>query len=140
MSTKQTSKSSDNSAKDSILQEDEVKRKLLRWLDKEGWQRVSVAMNKQHGADIVVQRDNIQWIIEVKGCGSRRPMRVNYFLAVLGEILQRMSKEHVKYSIAFPDMKQYRDLWEKLPRVAKQRTKISVLFVEKNGRVAELES
>jgi hypothetical protein len=32
-----------------------------------------------------------RWVIEAKGGGSLNPMRVNYFLAVLGELLQRMS-------------------------------------------------
>jgi hypothetical protein len=58
-----------------------------------------------------------RWIIEVKGCGSRNPMRHNFFLMVLGELLQRMDDPKAKYSIAFPNMKQYRGLWDRLPRI-----------------------
>ena len=143
MSKKQTGETP-NPDKDSVLQEDVVKRKLRSWLGVQGYKRVDVAMGKKHGADIVAQNDSGKWIIEVKGCGSRRPMRVNYFLAVLGEILQRMNEDeygkNAKYSIAFPDMKQYRDLWKKLPPQAKKRLKISVLFVKNNGQVAEEEN
>jgi hypothetical protein len=64
-------------------------------------------------------------------------MRVNYFLAILGETLQRMSDSNAKYSIALPDMKQYRGLWERLPKLAKERTGISILFVKEDGIIEE---
>jgi hypothetical protein len=62
-------------------------------------------------------------------------MRVNYFLAVLGEIQQRMDDGEARYSIAFPDMAQYRGLWERLPPLAKARTKVTALFVSANKQV-----
>ncbi len=64
-------------------------------------------------------------------------MRNNYFLSVLGEILQRMEDPHVKYSIAFPDMEKYRRLWKELPNLAKERTKITALFVTDQGKINE---
>jgi hypothetical protein len=48
---------------------------------------------------------------EAKGCGSLQPMHVNYFIAILGELLQRINDPGARYSIALPDMKQYRGLW-----------------------------
>jgi hypothetical protein len=45
-------------------------------------------------------------------------MRVNYFLGALGEILQRMEDPTAKYSIALPDLQQFRNLWKKLPSLA----------------------
>lgn len=64
-------------------------------------------------------------------------MRNNYFISVLGEILQRMNDSNARYSIAFPDMKQYRNLWNKLPNIAKERTTIDMLLVDSKGNVKE---
>ena len=74
-------------------------------------------------------------MIEVKGPGSRPQMRVNYFLSMLGEILQRMDDPAARYSIALPDLLQYRGLWNRLPMLAKQRTGIDILFVDADGKV-----
>ena len=75
----------------------------------------------------------------MKGGGSLDPMRVNYFLAVLGEALQRMDDPAARYSIALPDMKQFRGLWSRLPALAKTRTQITALFVAPSGDVVEVE-
>ena len=119
------------------LQEERAKKLLEKHLHSEGWE-TTIAWGRKHGTDIVAKKRNKEWRIEVKGCGSLNPMRVNYFLAILGEILQRMDEEDIKYSIALPDMKQYRDLWENLPALAKKRTGISMLFVRRNGQVEEV--
>ena len=74
-------------------------------------------------------------MIEIKGPGSRPQMRANYFLSMLGELLQRMDDPDARYSIALPDMAQYRRLWERLPTLAKQRTGINILFVDADGTV-----
>ena len=65
-------------------------------------------------------------------------MRVNYFISMLGETLQRMDDPDAKYSIAVPDVQQFRKLWGRLPQLAKQRTGISVLFVSRDGSVEEV--
>jgi hypothetical protein len=119
------------------LSEDEVKSLLERWLVSEGWQ-VEISWGHSQGADIVAHKGNKRWIIEVKGCGSLQPMRVNYFLGVLGEVLQRMDNPDAEYSVAFPDMQQFRGLWERLPSLAKSMTGISALFVGANGNVIRL--
>ena len=62
-------------------------------------------------------------------------MRVNYFLAILGEILQRMDNSKNKYFIALPKMQQYKNLWQRLPILAKQRTTIKLILVDKNGNL-----
>lgn len=116
------------------LSEDEVKSFLEKWLEDNGWQ-VEIAWGKARGVDIHARKDRQNWFIEVKGCGSRQPMRVNYFLAILGETLQRMSDPDAKYSIALADMPQFHGLWERLPMLAKERTKITALFVDRNGEV-----
>lgn len=129
-----TSNSSDNS---DGLSEDEIKGIINNYLIADGW-KTQLAMGKIHGIDIDAYKGKDRWIIEVKGCGSRNAMRVNYFLAILGETLQRMSDPNAKYSIALPDMQQYRNLWDKLPRLAKERTGISILFVNENHEIEEV--
>jgi hypothetical protein len=64
-------------------------------------------------------------------------MRVNYFLAILCETLQRMADSDAKYSIALPDIAQFRGLWSRLPELAKSRTTITALFVSPEGEVRE---
>lgn len=116
------------------LSENALKRTLVRWLEQGGW-RVSVKMGQERGIYIDAHKGSERWIIEVKGVGSRDPMRVNYFLGVLGETLQRMSDPAARYSIALPDHKQFIGLWSRLPRLAKERTGITALFVDAQGRV-----
>lgn len=118
------------------LSEDEIKEVLADWLSASSW-NVEVAWGKRQGIDIAAERNGTRWLIEVKGLGSRNAMRVNYFLAVLGETLQRMDEPKAKYSIALPDVGQFRRLWDRLPEVAKERTKITVLFVSEEGAVDE---
>ena len=129
---------STNTTTSDSLQEDEVKACLEEWLNATGW-RTEIAWGKERGVDIeAVGRDGQRWLIEVKGCGSRQPMRVNYFVAVLGESLQRMDDPNARYSIAFPDMAQFHGLWDRLPQLAKDRTGITALFVGSNGQIREL--
>ena len=119
-----------------MLQEDDVKRHLDSWLHDKGW-KTQVAWGRTRGVDIVATKGRKRWLIEAKGCGSSQPMRVNYFLGVLGELLQRMDDPAARYSIAFPDMKQFRGLWERLPSHAKESTGITALFVRPNGSVRD---
>lgn len=114
--------------------EDLVKRHLKTWLEKEGW-TVKVAWAKTRGVDIEATRSGKRWLIEVKGIGSLQPMRVNYFIGMLGETLQRMDDPSAAYSIALPDHPQYRGLWNRLPELAKKRTQITMLFVASDGSV-----
>ena len=121
---------------DDVLSEDAIKRALLDWLRSQGW-TTTVAWARIPGIDIEARRGVERWIIEVKGRGSRPQMRVNYFLAVLGELLQRMDDPNARYSIALPDVPQFRGLWQRLPALAKSRTGITVLLVDEGGNVKE---
>ena len=119
------------------LSEDRLKSAIEQWLTSLGWQ-VTLASGHAHGIDIDALRNGKRWIIEAKGRGSLNPMRVNYFLAVLGELLQRMSDPSALYSVALPDLPQFRGLWSRLPRLAKERTHITALFVDETGDVVEV--
>jgi len=116
------------------MSENEVKQALARWLEADGW-TVEVAWGRTRGIDIDARRRGERWIVEAKGCGSRPEMRVNYFIGMLGETLQRMDDPAARYSIALPDMPQYRRLWERLPAMAKERTGIGMLFVDKEHSI-----
>jgi len=134
-SVEKTNAAGTNSPGGSMLGEDAIKALLKNWLEEQGWS-VNVAWGRTHGVDIEAVKDDERWLIEAKGPGSREAMRHNYFLSILGETLQRMDDEKARYSIAFPDMQVYRDLWKRLPALAKQRTKIDMLLVSVDGKVS----
>ena len=121
------------------LSEDSIKVVLVGWLDSHGW-KTRVAWGRTRGIDVDAQRGRERWIIEVKGRGSRSAMRVNYFLAVLGELLQRMDDPEARYSIALPDLPQFRGLWRRLPALVKSRNTITALFVDADGNVEAMET
>jgi len=116
--------------------EDDVKRRLQTWLEAAGW-KVTVVWGRSQGVDLDAHRGNSRWIVEAKGQGTLNPMRVNYFLCVLGELLQRMEDPQARYSIALPDVPQFRRLWARLPPLARERTRISALFVSRSGPIEE---
>ena len=121
------------------LSEDEIKEVLVQWLESDGW-NTEVAWGHARGIDVEAVRGSERWVIEVKGPGSRQPMRVNYFIGILGETLQRMEDQKARYSISLPDLPQYRGLWERLPPLAKARTQISMIFVSKDGVIELLDT
>jgi len=119
------------------LQEEAIKHILTDWLIKDGWD-VQTAWGHKRGVDIDAKRGSERWLIEVKGPGASSQARVNYFLGILGETLRRMDDAGARYSIAFPDMKQYRNLWYSLPKLAKERTAIDMILVDSNGSIEKL--
>jgi len=118
------------------LSEDQIKEILRAWLEESGY-RVKVALGRERGIDIEAVRDGVRRVIEVKGTGSRPEMRVNYFLCMLGEVLQRFDDPNARYSIAMPDLAQYRGLWNRLPTMAKERLQLSAIFVGADHSVRE---
>lgn len=128
---------SERTASSHDLSEDALKQHLHTWLAGQNWE-TTIAWGKTHGIDIEARKGPHRWLIEVKGIGSLSAMRVNYFLAILGEILQRMNDDSAKYSIALPKTPQFIGLWNRFPDLAKQRTGISALFVDSAGNVEEV--
>ena len=90
------------------------------------------------GPDIKASRAGRNWIIEVKGAGTRPQMQLNFFLYLLGEIIQRITNRDDKYSIVLPNLPRYRRLWSKLSTEVKNRLAITILFVNMRGKVSEL--
>ena len=119
---------------DCFLTEEQVKHIINGYYIAQGYS-TTIAWGHSRGADIIAQKGSERLIIEVKGCGSRQAMRVNYFLAILGEVLQRMDNEGCEYYIALPKIQQYINLWHKLPTLAKQRTKIHLILVDDNKQL-----
>src|SRR5205085_10747963 len=73
------------------ITEDDLKRLLEKHLQAKGW-TTDTKMGKLRGIDIEASRGSDRWIIEAKGHGGYDQMQGSYFLAVLGELLQRMSQ------------------------------------------------
>lgn len=135
MSVQEVSK---ESSRFEALQEEDIKRILHDKLVADGW-HVKVAWGRNRGVDIDAVRGKERWMIEVKGPGSRNEMQNNYFVGILGEILQRMDDQYARYSIAFPQIDKFRRLWDELPELAKKRTQIDLLLVDKDGRIEILD-
>ncbi len=96
------------------LSEDSVKAAIAAVLQLEGWE-TDIRWGRVHGIDIAAWRGNERLVLEAKGEGSRNPMRVNYFLGALGELLQRMESPDACYGIAVPAHRQYVRLILRLP-------------------------
>lgn len=118
------------------LTENKIKTILRRHLISQGW-HAEITQRKSHSLDIEASRGKERWIIEVSGLGT--PDFVNSFVSVFGEILQRMDDPRNKYSVAFPDMKPFRRLWERLPTLAKNKTGITALFIDPAEMVTEID-
>ncbi|MFS0871086.1 MULTISPECIES: MarR family transcriptional regulator [Paenibacillus] len=123
----------------SVFKEDNLKQILKDYLQANGWE-TQIAWGKTPGIDIYANKGTERWIIEVKGLGSLSAMNVNYFLGVLAETLQRMDDPNAKYSIALPDVRQFRNLWGRLPLLAKKRTGITAIFIDEQGNIDESEN
>jgi hypothetical protein len=123
--------------KEANITEDEVKTALAKMLEATGWS-VKVAWGRSRGIDIEATKAGTRWIIECKGTGSSHPMQNNYFIGVIGELLQRMHDDRAKHSIAFPDLPKYRRLWSELPIKVKHQLQLTALFVTNEGTIEEL--
>jgi hypothetical protein len=118
------------------LTEDFIKDAIDKWLRAQGWE-TAIAWGRKRGIDIVARRQSESWIIEAKGQGISPQAQGNYFLNGLSELLSRMDNPSARYSLAFPDLRRYQGLWERLPRLVKEKLSLSMLFVDASGTVRE---
>jgi len=119
------------------LSEDFVKEAVRTWLHAHGWE-TEIAWGREKGIDIVARRQSESWIIEAKGQGISPQAQGSYFLNGLSELLCRMDDPSSRYSLAFPDLRRYRGLWERLPRLVKDKLGLSMLFVNPTGGIREV--
>lgn len=116
------------------ISEDEVKGAVRDHLEAGGFE-VHVAWGRVRGIDIEANHsDGRRYVIEAKAeTGTSGPQQVNYFLGMLGELLQRMDDPEATYAIALPDNGQYRRLVERLPRFARERLGLVVFWVARRA-------
>jgi hypothetical protein len=117
------------------ITEDEVKEAVRAYLSVRGFD-VAVAWGRRQGIDIDAQHvDGRRYVIEAKAeVGKSGAQQVNYFVGMLGELVQRMEDPNVSYGIALPMNRQYRGLVNRLPALARERLRLSVFWV---SRVSE---
>lgn len=127
----------------SRLTEDEVKEAVRAYLAGRGFE-VTVAWGRVRGIDIDARHpDGRRYVIEAKAeVGHSGPQQVNYFLGMLGELVQRMNDAHASYGIALPDNRQYRGLADRLPELAKKRLRLEVFWVRREAKklIVEVDS
>ena len=118
----------------SRITEDGVKEAVRAHLTAQGFD-VAVAWGRVRGIDIDARHtDGRRYVIEAKAeVGSNGPQQVNYFLGMLGELVQRMDDAQAMYGIALPDNRQYRGLVDRLPALARERLRLSVFWVRRDG-------
>jgi len=116
------------------ITEDEVKAAVRDYLLALGYS-VEVAWERTPGIDIDARHPSRKrHIIEAKAeTGSSGAQQVNYFIGMLGELLQRMDDEDATYGIALPENRQYRGLVERLPRLARDRIGLHVFWVARGS-------
>jgi hypothetical protein len=119
------------------ISEKKIKIILENYLTSQGWS-TEVAWGDNQGVDIEARRGKEHWVIEVKGSGDYKPVLINYFHSIFGEIIQRMDNPLYKYSVALPDIDQFRRLWERVPILAKTRLGVTAIFVNLTGNIAEI--
>jgi hypothetical protein len=73
-----------------------------------------VGKKRERGADMRATKDGLKLIVEAKGEGSRNEMFNNFFIGILGELLQRMSEPAAEYGVALPAHRKYARLIEEL--------------------------
>lgn len=119
---------------DSRITEDEVKVAVREHLIERGFD-VAVAWGRVRGIDVDARHpDGRRYVIEAKAeVGRNGPQQVNYFLGMLGELVQRMDDPQAVYGIALPNNRQYRGLVDRLPVLAKERLRFAVFWVSREG-------
>jgi hypothetical protein len=116
------------------ITEDEVKLAVRDHLALQGY-AVKVAWDRTRVIDLDARHPNgSRHVIEAKAeTGTSGAQQVNYFIGMLGELLQRMDDERATYGIALPLNRQYRGLVDRLPRLARDRIGLNVFWVERTA-------
>jgi len=116
------------------ITEDEVKTAVRDHLASQGFE-VQVAWDRTPGIDIDARHPSgSRHVIEAKAeTGTSGPQQANYFIGMLGELLQRMDDDSATYGIALPENRQYRGLVDRLPRLARDRIGLNIFWVARSS-------
>lgn len=136
-----------------LLSEDFVQRKIIEFLNNQGWSTSLKAKNlKEHGVDIKVRNNKFSryWLIECKGDASEkakypRSHREVHFNLALGQILTRMQsngtrgyKYRYKYGVGYPSS--FRDLVvRRIPFDVCDKLNLYIFLVNEQGEVELLD-
>lgn len=113
------------------MNEEKVVACLASWLRTQGW-NVLRARHRGPGFDIEAESRGGRWFIEAKGDAlGDRPNQVLNFETALGQIVRHGQDPEAKYSVAFPDIPHYRNLWQNARPVGRSPI-ASCLFVSAN--------
>jgi len=114
------------------LDEECVKASVADFLRSRGY-TVTVGKKRERGADMRATREGLGLIIEAKGEGSRNEMFNNYFIGILGELLQRMNETAAEYGIALPAHRKYARLIEELSDNVRFVLRVNFYLVRPSG-------
>ena len=120
-----------------LVSEDQVKEAVSDYLTARDWW-VRVMWGMERGIDIEAHRGAERLVIEAKGEAPTDPMGGNYFLGMLGELLQRMTDDTAQYAIALPETRRYRGLIDRFLALARRRLGLAVFWVRDGA--AQLET
>jgi hypothetical protein len=127
----------------SRITEDEVEEAVRAHLTAPGFD-VAVAWGRVRGIDIDARHpDGRRYLIEAKAeVGKNGPQQVDYFVGMLGELVQPMDDVQASYGIALPGNRQYRGLVNRLPALAKEWLGLAVFWVsrERDEWIVEVDS
>lgn len=119
-----------------LMTEDDVKRAVSAHFLALGLQ-VDVRWGRDRGVDVLAYGNGQRWVVEAKGEVASDQQQGSYFLGALGELVQRMDDPSARYALALPDNRRYRGLVSRLPRLAREQLRLTVLFVRPDGAVVE---
>ena len=85
-----------------------------------------------HGLDILATRGDEEWRIECKGDTANISVNFN---TVLGQILRRMDREYATYAVAMPDIQEYRNRVNRVPKLVRKRLSLRWIWVKESGEI-----
>jgi hypothetical protein len=95
------------------MDEETVKDAVAAFLKHEGY-TVFAGKKREKGVDIQARKEPEKLVVEAKGEGSRNEMFNNFFVAALGQIVQRRSMNATDYGVALPAHSKYIRLIDEL--------------------------
>jgi len=140
------------------FEETNVARKIKNYLQKNGYQIIKFNENKKEkGPDIIAKKDNIEYIIEVKGYpsdkyvkgkkkGQKKPTKPDtqakhWFAEALLQVLLAKSKNpNAVVCMAFPKFQVYERLISRLKYILTKNLGINCYLVDEKGKVKEIKN